>query len=158
MKKIFCVFMLFYVFAVSSRAQTGSTIYLELMGNGILYSVNYDFRFNQQVSGLGGRIGLAAGEDYVALPLQVNYILGQKTHKLELGAGITAFFDTGGGDSDNDIAPGGAIMYRYQKPDGHFVFRAGIAPTFVKIDEDDTFGGLNTIYRVWPGISFGYRF
>ncbi len=157
MKKIFFAFMLVFAFLGSSSAQTGPTVYVELLGNGILYSVNYDFRFNQQVSGLGGRIGFAAGDSYIGLPIHANYILGKKAHKLELGGGIFAILNTND-SSENEIAPSAAIMYRYQKPDGHFVFRAGIAPTFLKVNEDDTFSGLNAIYKVWPGISFGYRF
>lgn len=70
-----------------------SQIYLEAGGAGIIYSLNYDGRFGKIENGFGFRIGIGGaswgGDGYVAIPAQVNYLLGSKGQYLELGAGIS---------------------------------------------------------------------
>ncbi len=90
-------------FSFSSSAQgvekegkttaNASQVYLEAGGSGIIYSVNYDGRFGKIENGLGMRIGIggasAGGTGYVAVPLQINYLLGSKGQYMEIGGGIT---------------------------------------------------------------------
>lgn len=129
-----------------------SSAYFELLGNGIFYTLNYDRKFSEHVSGRIGLMALGA----TAVPVMANYLAGSGNHRLELGAGPVLFYlpDTADLDIDEeDIEQGfGAYAtatfgYRYQPVDGGFVFRIGITPLL-------TSGGA----LPWPGISFGYAF
>lgn len=102
MKKFIVTAIVFFVF-LSGRAQgvekqtntsaNASQIYFEAGGSGVVYSINYDGRFKKIENGLGIRIGIGgaggAGSSYVAVPVQLNYLLGEKGKYLELGGGIT---------------------------------------------------------------------
>lgn len=138
-----------------------NSVYLELGGNGLLYSVNYDRRFTDHVAGragfmvFGGQSG-AATDDQIGiaiLPVMANYLVGSGSHRLELGAGL--LFGVAGADTENfDLAPavgiGGVTTtfgYRYQPPDGGFLFRAGLTPFYS--------AGRP---QLWGGVSVGYSF
>lgn len=75
-----------------------STVFLELLGNGSVASLNYDRRFSKTNSGFGGRIGIGLGAipgsswfgDYIpTFPLAVNYLTGEGPHHVEASLGIT---------------------------------------------------------------------
>jgi hypothetical protein len=135
-----------------------NAFYLELGGNTILYSLNYDRLFTDKVS---GRVGVmffgAADEDssagVVATPIMASYLWGEGNSRFETGAGLLLV--SGGvenveGFEDEGFsgAVGTATLgYRYQRPAGGFVFRAGVTPVF-------------SLYGIapWFGISFGYSF
>jgi hypothetical protein len=143
--------------ASSALAQSRNAAYGELLGNGLLFSANYERRFTDVVA---GRIGFAyvttedddGDEDQaVAVPLMVNYINRPlSNHHFEAGLGTVVVAGNGSGwASDLDENFSGAvgtatIGYRYQKPSGGFVFRAGLTPMF----------DSGTI-APWFGISFG---
>lgn len=78
---------------------SASQVYLEVGGSAGIYSLNFDKRFNRQENGLGFRIGAGGaggqGSGYVAIPAQLNYLLGENGKYLELGAGLTYFNVTG---------------------------------------------------------------
>src|ERR1017187_1511019 len=173
MKQYFIVFLSVFMlatmaFASASNAQTGvgtprtpitqdapNAIYLELLGNGVAWSINYD-RF--LTPDLGFRIGFGyfgigtgpAGqnqdniisESLTAVPATLNYFIGSHDNrgrlgssKLELGIGIVyihvtaSFFGIGGAAST--IGGTGTVGYRYQASDGGFVFRIGFTPIYV---------------------------
>jgi hypothetical protein len=89
-----------------------SQVYLELFGPGIFYSLNYDGRFAKMENGLGFRVGLGGaggnGGGYLALPAQLNYLLGNNGQYLELGAGAT--FITAGVDLLDDEESGSTVF------------------------------------------------
>ena len=131
-----------------------NAIYVELGGNGLLYSVNYDHRFNTDWSARGG-IMYASIDDFslTIVPLLANYLVGNN-HMLEIGAGVAyiginvkvdgeEFFNVSG----SDIAGTGNIGYRYQNVDGGFVFRIGFTPLFSQHG-----------FTPWAGLSLGYAF
>jgi hypothetical protein len=137
-----------------------NSIYFEALGNGGLYSVNYDRLFTDN---FGGRLGLmylsevdiffVAAEDILIFPATLNYFIGEK-HKLELGAGVvfasvsnTRAFGFKSDSDGSNIVGTATIGYRYQKPDGGFLFRVGFTPLF----------GSEGI-EPWGGISLGYSF
>lgn len=133
-----------------------TSAYFELLGNGLLYTVNLDRKFTDKVS---GRVGLEVF-GAVAVPVMVNYLAGEGNHRLELGAGPLLVFAPAdlGAEEDgdaldlNDDAEFGAVGtatfgYRYQPVNGGFLFRAGFTPLF-------SFGGGIP----WFGVSFGYAF
>lgn len=132
-----------------------SQIYLEGGGSGVVYSVNYDGRFGKVENGFGFRIGIGgasySGDGYVAIPAQVNYLLGSKGQYLELGGGITyvsvadIFFDDSG--NANTVVGSFVIGFRKQ-PFGKkgLTWRLAFTP-FVG------FGG----FQPWAGASIGFR-
>jgi hypothetical protein len=135
-----------------------NAFYLELGGNAILYSLNYDRLFTDRVS---GRVGVmffgAADKDssagVVATPIMASYLWGEGNSRFETGAGlllVSGGIDNVEGYEDEGFggAAGTATLgYRYQRPAGGFVFRAGVTPVF----------SLDGI-APWFGISFGYSF
>ena len=52
-------------------------------------------------------------------------LTGSKNNHLELSAGITILNDNY--ENENSVYPAGNIGYRYQKPEGRFVFRTGFS-------------------------------
>lgn len=128
-----------------------NAIYLDLLGAGGLYSVNYDRAF--------GDLAVRAGFSYfsvtaasgtqsatatlITVPLTASYIgIGSKTHIFELGGGMTMMFLGAGADgfyggSEADanasvILPVGTVLagYRLQPKNGGFMFRIGASPLF----------------------------
>ena len=135
-----------------------NAFYLELLGNGFLYSLNYDRLLTDQISGRVGFMFLGAASDtsaaaLAAAPIMVNYLVGQGNSHFEAGIGVTLL--SGGienvedfEDEDFNGAIGTATLgYRYQRPAGGFVFRVGLTPFFGA-------GGIVP----YLGVSFGYGF
>ena len=173
--------------------QTGETpnqsIYLELFGASNIAGVNYDARF-KTTSPWGYRIGLSYtySEQYSMfsgsnslygpdIPLEINYLLGKKRSKLDLGLGLnlgyyTEKYDTWyikqtgevngipyyeseyAGEAKHSLWGYfffGNIGYRYQPTRG-FQFRAGLSPSF-------NLGGQHAVTKgIFPYVSFGYAF
>lgn len=132
-----------------------SQIYLEAGGSGIIYSINYDGRLTKMENGIGIRVGIGgasySGDGYLAIPLQLNYLLGSKGQYLELGAGITylsvsdIFFDN---TSSSNVAGSFVIGFRKQ-PFGKkgLTWRIAFTP----------FVGFGAV-QPWAGASVGFRF
>ena len=142
-----------------------NAFYVELLGNGLIYSVNYDRRLTDN---LAGRVGFAfvSGEDsdgdrasIVIAPVMGSYLFGEGNSHFEAGLGVllasASVEDVGSGDEDwfdetvegSTVLGTGVLGYRYQRPDGGFVFRVGLTPVFTTSD-----------FAPWFGISFGYGF
>jgi hypothetical protein len=159
--------------ATTAPAPAGRTarnsLFLELGGNGGIYTVNYDRVVNERFSVRAGvgymSIGAtvtssngsqgSASVSMLAIPLMANFMLGNDNHKLELGGGLTLFYLSGSSSSSGNFvsgsgfAPIGSLVagYRYVPQDGGFTFRVGFTPL---ISTED--------FVPWGGISFGYLF
>lgn len=139
----------------------GKGVYMELLGNGITYSFNYDQRFKKQLDGLGYKVGVSHisidGVSIQTVPVGLNYLLGKRGKYFEMGLGATYIR---GADRSNNFSVGNnrtvgsgligtmTIGYRREPEDGGFLFRAGLTPVFS--------GSF-----FWPfsvGVSFGYAF
>lgn len=101
MKKYFVLFCLlslgFHSFSqrmeINRDQQINSkrkVVYAELMGAGVIGSVNYDFRFSPGNDGLGMRIGCGYVPDVLTFPLEMNGLIGKRRIAFEYGAGISA--------------------------------------------------------------------
>jgi hypothetical protein len=137
-----------------------NAVFLELLGNGGLYSINYE-RFV-------GDFGIRAGFSYFAVeaeslssrskvslttfPILGNYYLGSANHKLQLGGGVlvaalsgesSSKFGTDGA-SGVGVAGTAVVGYRYMPSKGGFNFGAGFTPLFGS-------GG----FLPWGGVSLG---
>ncbi|MBX9450247.1 MAG: hypothetical protein KL787_11250 [Taibaiella sp.] len=124
----------------------------EPLGNGFLSSFNYDVRFNKTHKGLGAKAGIGFYpfvthvDGAFTLPVHINYLWGNKSHKVELGLGATFFFPHTFGRRlelyPDMIFPSWVIGYRYYAPRSRFALNAGLS--FVLI-------------LPVPSIGFGFR-
>jgi hypothetical protein len=159
--KSLSVFLLVAVLYFPSQAQTDparNSVYIEFLGNGIIYSLNYDRMFTES---FGVRAGVGyiepIAESIVSFPLMLHYLVGTGNSKFELGIGATIISQSENSGfsfiSDDKEFTGSGVLgtltigYRYQRNEEGFVFRAGFTPLFGKIG-------------FWPlaGLSVGYGF
>lgn len=142
-----------------------NALYVELLGNGGFYTINYERRFIEDLSvrlGFGFISVSATGgsttsrASVMTIPLMANYLgIGNDRHHLELGAGLLLVYASAATSSAGSIASGSAfgvggtatVGYRYQPRDGGFLFRAGFTPWFGA-------GG----FQAWGGMSLGGAF
>jgi hypothetical protein len=143
-----------------------NALYVELGGQGLLYSINYEHRIGQHLSlraGFtswsfhGGLLTILGIEklSMTAFPVMVNYLTSpMKSSHLEIGAGVMPSFFSGktlftgseGADNQSLLVGTASIGYRYQPPDGGFFFRVALTPLL----------GRNIGYT--GGLSFGLTF
>ena len=175
MKKII-LSILILTSAVFAQAQTKS-VTLDLLGSSGIAGVSFDSRFKGN-HGFGYNVGLSYAYgtgtfsysvNGIGIPLEINYLFGQKNSHLVLGLGMTngiykysanSFLI---GDDAVEVKPEdisgtawgynffGDIGYRFQKEKG-FTFGAGIKPTFT-FDN----GKINERWFM-PYLSFGISF
>jgi len=170
-KIIFVTLILLFAFPNTLFAQNKASnfnrnaIYVELLGPGIAYSINYDYRITKQI---GFRVGFSSWStstslfsssgktSFIEFPLLINYLVGNSTNHLELGLGMVVgsisdkdkFFGRSDYSSKYHLGIGTAtIGYRMEPKNGGFMFRIAFTPFF-------------TFKDAWPfgGISFGYAF
>lgn len=180
MKKIILILtvLLSVNFGISSQTVTDSikrnSVYIELLGNSLIYSLNYDYLFDLSTNAKlavgvgtsylylkgenGGHILNPNGEivggvtSYInnhnlLLTPEVNFLIGNSSnHYFETGISICnhILITT---DLEYNIAPALRIGYRYQPLKGGFLFRIGFTPVYSN----------NKIYP-FGGLSFGYSF
>lgn len=133
-------------------------VYVELLGNGIFYSVNYEHKVAEQTYVRVGGMYLGSVNTYpdgtasmFILPVMANYLVGKGNHHLELGVGFSINRVDGQLDfleyNISDIGLTSTIGYRYQKSDPGLMFKAGLTP----------FSFDNTVH-LWFGLGAGYAF
>ena len=134
-------------------------IFVELGGNGLLCTINYDRALTESFTlrlGIGhlteGAIPVSADQTSAVsrasfgVPLLVNYVRGNARHRLELGAGITIFAAAAGASLVEPVATA-VIGYRYVPSEGGFTYRIGFTPLV-----------STRAVLPWGGLSFGYLF
>jgi hypothetical protein len=150
-----------------SPAPPTNAVFLELLGSGLFYSVNYERILGALPIGL--RVGAsyftwkisdASGAGNLTLatfPALASYYLGGVHHKLQLGLGATVVYlvastDSAGiqygSESALGIAASGVLGYRYVPASHGFTFGAGFTPMF----------RLGKGFLPWGGASVGYAF
>ncbi len=153
--------------------QTQNAIFIELGGNAVLYSLNYDRLLGQDYgfrvgfgylgvsSGSQNNDGTSASASLLIIPATLNYFLASHSDgkvgssKFELGAGIVLVdlsANVSGGGIGNAFSKSGfggtaTIGYRYQPYDGGVLFRIAFTPVFGSVG-----------FLPWAGISFGFTF
>ena len=139
-------------------APKAQQVFVEALGPGLLYSINYDQRFFKKENGLGIRIGASRykgedGNNHSTVPVQINYLFGSVGRYFELGAGTTY---GGGKYADNtgtgDFIGNATIGYRRQPYQTKgLTWRLALTPLFV-------FETKNIKVLPWIGASAGFRF
>lgn len=185
MKKTLLVLAMLSVSASMAAQDKVRNVSIELLGAQNMVGVNYDSRLKGN-SGLGYRVGIGFGygdnsglvdQDIkgVGVPVELNYLLGKKHHKLEVGFGAslgmyhvkeTAWYycqpvppETEGREESYTSTSNrfgyfmfGDIGYRYQRDNG-FMFRAGVSPSF---NFGDKYGLKKSAF--YPYIGLGWSF
>lgn len=145
-----------------------NAVFFELLGNGGLYSFNYERMLTDD---FGVRVGYAVWNEpllfegtppdrYRAFPVTVSWLWGPDERKLELGGG--ALFGHGTFDRNESFREDfsfqsvtGIIGYRSQPTHG-YLFRAGVTPFYSWDDEEHAYPQKGFTFS--GGVSFGYRF
>ncbi len=143
------------------RARQG--IFIEALGNGFMYSLNYERyvgkHFDWRIGGMYFATERLHSEDgqhsgsiaLFLLPVMANYLLGNGNHKLELGGGPLLLYLSGSVDDHRShsglaLRATARIGYAYLPAHGGFTFRVAYTPLLT-----DTFShGV--------GVAVGYAF
>jgi len=169
---LIAIFLTGYLYAQEVQKVAKNAIYIEGLGNGVIYSLNYERNVGNNLSirvGVGyfGASGEATykdtgkKEEIVAnigtFPIMANYFIGKGRHKIEIGGGMVLFTISAHGDevSSNGIkfkagllpALTGTLGWRYQPREGGLVFKIAFTPIF----------NLGS-FLPYGGISVGYSF
>jgi hypothetical protein len=151
--------------AAPAEHTANDTVYLELLGPGLLGSIDYERLFDE----LAVRIGFGAivvPEDpgsslHLSVPMTLSY-LGTRSgqHSFEVGVGAAIIASSCNAPNPCvfwpepvTVAPVLLAGYRYQPSDGGFAFRAGFSPTFLFNDMPRS----PTVLPL-PYLSLGYAF
>lgn len=137
-----------------------NTIYVEGLGSGGFYSVNYErLVLLKTTHAFGYRVGASY---YGMQPNKANVIgeavalLGTGKHHADFGLGVTATKESWGermpGVRPWDLYAVPRASYRYQKPTGGLMLRAGFTPTF-KLTRANA-----SNHGPWYGLAVGYSF
>lgn len=142
------------------------SVQLDIGGHGMFYSLNYErIIFNGKRFKTAAQVGIAyypRSWGYLELwtPIGINEIFSLGNHHIEAGIGIVPTRTPSPEMEIYDLySPWSTFLsarleYRYQKPDGKFLLRAGFTPLAE--------GSLRNIkyLNIHPlaGISFGYSF
>lgn len=142
----------------SGEMKRAQNIFVELGGQGLLFTANYDSRFSKRRDGLGGRIGIGyiaeGGDNATTVPVSLNYLLGKGKHFFEMGLGATLLATNGSDNSilfdenNSNVIGTMSFSYRLQPVNGGFSLRAGLTPVFNK----------DFFIPYYAGLSLGYSF
>ena len=141
-----------------------NAVYFELLGNGGVFSINYE---RAVTPSLRLRVGAASwtahsfwGDEetrFETFPLMLHVIPGHGAHRFEVAIGILPGHRQGDmGESGGFVSLTGLIGYRYEPPGRRFVFRAGVAPFYGFGDSAMAYPAEGFLPSL--GLSFGARF
>ena len=173
---VLTMIMLLSSAAIAQSPTSSNSVYLELLGNGLFYSINYDHLFTES---FGGRVGAGyispAWVSTGTFPLMAYYLIGSGNSKLELGLGANVIlqpenqsFSFASAEDEEFEGTGvlgtATVGYRYQRAEGGIVFRVGLTPFFGNFVKETLLPSYQYVkedvfrFRLWGGISVGYAF
>ncbi len=170
--KINCLLFLALLLSYSTQAQDAhpsfpkrNAIYVEAMGKGPYYSINYDriIRVGPKWS-CSLRVGFSMVADGISVPLGINAFTTPGNHHLELGLGLTPYVDhyrtflAKEDLSDKYLYIVPSVGYRYQKPGGGLFFTAGLMPYLFLDPPSDNVLNVSGYVRMWAGLAVGVSF
>lgn len=153
----------------ATKVEAPLALYLELLGNGGLYSYNLDYRLAPVCSVRLGYVDWHASsffsteEKLTAFPVMVNYLRGEGNHLFEAGIGVLhGHFEstTSYGqviDNYTFTTLTGSLAYRYQRLDGGPFFKVGLTPFYSLAREEKSYPE-EAGFLPWFGLAFGYSF
>lgn len=165
MKKLLLLCLVCSVFTISKlnaqytspSTKRAQNVFVEIGGQGLLFTANYDTRFFNKRDGLGGRAGIGYmsidNDKITTFPISLNYLLGKGKSFFEVGLGATFLASSDGstgilfdGGSEGAVLGTMSFSYRLQPEDSGFSFRAGLTPIFNESDFIPYYGGISLGY------------
>jgi hypothetical protein len=152
--------------AQAAPRQANKAVYLELGGNGLWYSINYELGVRQNSAVRVGfsymSVSAASGTaessiSSLGVPVTFSYFLGAGNHRLEIGGGVLLEKFSGAASSGfGEKAEGGGFYplatgifgYRYRPVNGGLNFKLAFTPVWHP--------DLGTF--IWGGMSLGMGF
>ncbi len=155
-----------------------NVVYAELLGNGYMYSLNYDrLIYHDENLSITARAGITPGFVNlfrgVGIPLEMNaQFLRNNGHSAEAGPGFSWF----NGKSvyrneERDLITSVRYNvcnvtlrfgYRYAQPGGGLILRAAFIPSFNVVAPEEVriqnFFPFGKAFTPWAGLSIGYAF
>jgi len=157
MRKIILLLTISLAGTLHSFCQSDKSFFVEILGNGIGASLNFDSRLSKSDKGFGYRLGAGIfpgtlfNAPFVTIPLGVNYLAGHAPNYLEAGVGATVMPGVKVFWDDNYRASGVLFIpnlgYRYARKNKGFQGRLGISPWI---------GDGGVVFM--GGLSVGYHF
>ncbi len=164
MLSILCIFQKVHAQqTIDSGTGRAQNVFVELGGQGLLFTANYDTRFSNKRNGIGGRAGIGYlavdGDHLTTVPIGLNYLLGKGKNFFEIGLGATLvslgsnngdffFSNDNGNNSESTVIGTMSFSYRLQPIDSGFSLRAGLTPIF----------NADGFIPYYAGLSLGYTF
>ncbi|WP_420151142.1 hypothetical protein [Spirosoma sp.] len=149
---------------IESPARPRNTVYLEVLGSGGAYSLNYErFLFLRQKQAYGFRVGSSyfGGQKAIALIGELFALAGKGNHHGDFGIGLTrvnqqsfGFYASGSTARYTTLYAVPRVGYRYQKPTGGLMVRVGFTPFIKMTKRVDSTSHISS----WFGLSIGYNF
>src|SRR5687768_2219286 len=106
-----------------SQDSLKNTLFLEALGNGGYFSLNYERQFKKQFV---ARVGISTFSGGIVVPLTVGKFFGEKKHHFEITAGVVYrnFYDDTFNNQVKEVLGTGFIGYRLQELNKKFQLRA----------------------------------
>ncbi|HEY2291853.1 MAG TPA: hypothetical protein VGM86_14225 [Thermoanaerobaculia bacterium] len=151
--------------AQADSPHASNAVFLELLGNGGVVSLNYERLVNDR---LALRVGYGTWKDNAlfgpsneqqasSMPVSASYLFGPGERKLEIGGGITfGHRESLDGTKSSFRSLTAIVGYRTQPAGRGYLFRAGVTP-FYSLDSGSA-AYPNPGFSFSAGVSFGYRF
>lgn len=129
--------------------QPNQALYFELLGNGLLYSINYEILIDARITArFGGMCFPGAQPTCPVAPIMIGYLLGYGPHKLELGLGaLWVYNQPMRGWTVGETA---TVAWRYQPPEAGWMWKIGWTPLL------SVGPAQNEAAPVWLGVASGY--
>lgn len=175
---LFIIMLIFSIVSINGQCQEDNkfqfknSFHFEIGGSGRYYSLNYERNIiNKNLLKTSGQFGIryfpGAWSD-ISLPIGINEQFSFNIHHIELGIGMVATREMIRDPLEKYAIIGrfwscaltGRLGYRYQKPDGKYIWRIGFTPFLFRersqLIEDP--GAPFKIFTPWGAVSIGYAF
>lgn len=124
-------------------------VYFELLGNGLLYTINYEVIIDGKVTArFGGMCFPGAQPTCPVAPLMIGYLLGYGSNKLELGLGGLWIYNLP--MRGWTVGQTATVAWRYQPEEEGFMWKIGWTPLL------GVGPAQNESAPVWLGVASGY--
>jgi hypothetical protein len=159
-----------------ANVTASNAIYLEMLGPGLLYSINYERRLTNSVALRVGfsswSLSIFSTTSATIIPMTLSWFPfsdreSDPSSKLEIGAGMCYFNAVLTHDSFFFFGPAttktssgvfftGIFGYRYQASDGGFMFRAAFTPIYTQGETNNSI--FDAGFTPYGSVAFGYGF
>lgn len=170
----------FLIISSKTYAQDSSnyknSVMLEIGGNGLAYSINYERFLNKNINARAGFSLFKIIENQtdksmivMSYPISFNYLinLARQKHLIETGIGVMNLVTSGDlveykGVTNYYLNPFLNLGYRYEPTKNRFLYRIGLSPflgtTSLTNPTEQGFQPLGSKVQIWGHIGIGYRF